>query len=715
MKKIPSIQNGLKNLKSNWKADIISGFSVSLIALPLCLGIALASGFPPIAGIFSAIVGGLFVSRLNGSHLTITGPAAGLIVVNFSAIESLGGVWHEGNSGGLPYALAAILVSGLIVMLLGFIKVGKLGDFFPAAAVHGMLAAIGIIIIIKQLFPALGAKATGKELYEVILQIPEGFKNMNPAVAIIASVSLLILIIHSRLSYKWLKKIPAPLIVLLVCVPLAQFMNLETKSMVDLPDNLSKSFVLPDFGKVMESAFWIAVVTISLVTAIESVLSAIAIDQLDPQKRKSNLDQDLIGMGGGGSLSGLIGGLPMISEIVRSSANIGYGARTQWSNFFHGIFLLIFILLLRPLIEMIPLSALAGMLIFTGFRLASPKEFKHVWQTGKSEFIVFLLTCLTVLAIDLLVGIAVGILLNIFIVVFNGQKPGNLFKLRFRPSTKTNELYILDSLTFTNYLGLKKRLLAANNSEEFVLDFTHTNFIDHNAMYHLLEIQLEWKRTKRSLVFRNLEQLEPINENPTAERHRGGERVIELSVRDGELNKLACKMGLTYNPSSIYGEEFRNFKLLSNLTIEKAHNILQNDFYIVGDLIATERLNLDGGRVEFTAFCAQRKDIPKFRLGTMSFLDKIQDLITSQDIKFDKFPEFSSYYLLTSDDEESTRKLFTSDLLTLLEVVRKFKIEVNEDHILIFGTQKLKSVVEIEELILFGRKMTTRFYENTKD
>ena len=339
-----SIKSGITHLKNHWKDDLLSGFSVSLIALPLCLGIAIASGFPPISGIFAAIVGGIFVSRINGSFLTIAGPAAGLIVVNLGAIESLGGVWTESNPGGLPYALAAIFIAGLIIFLFGLLKVGKLGDFFPSAAVHGMLAAIGIIIIVKQLFPALGTKATGKELYEVMAQIPAAFRAMDWHEGLIAGISLLILYVHSKIKSKVIKKIPAPLIVLLVAVPTAEFFHLHGNTFVDLPNNLSKSIVAPDFSKILSSVFWTAVLTITLVSAIESILSALAVDQLDPKKRKANLNQDLIGMGAGTALSGAIGGLPMISEIVRSSANIGYGAKSQWSNFFHGLFLLIFIL-----------------------------------------------------------------------------------------------------------------------------------------------------------------------------------------------------------------------------------------------------------------------------------------------------------------------------------------------------------------------------------
>lgn len=707
-----SIKSGVKHLQDHWKDDLLSGFSVSLIALPLCLGIAIASGFPPIAGVFAAIVGGIFVSRFNGSYLTIAGPAAGLIVVNLGAIESLGGVWTESNPGGLPYALAAFVIAGGFIALFGFLKVGKLGDFFPTAAVHGMLAAIGIIIIIKQIFPALGTKASGKELYEVISEVPSAFMRMDWHTALIAGVSLLVLIVHSKINIKLIKKIPAPLIVLLIAIPTANIFHLHGNTLVDLPDDISKSLVAPDFSKIASSVFWIAVVTITLVSAIESILSALAVDQLDPKKRKANLNQDLIGLGGGTALAGAIGGLPMISEIVRSSANIGYGAKSQWSNFFHGLFLLIFILLLRPIIEMIPVSALAGMLIFTGFRLASPKEFKHMWQIGKSEFIVFAITCLVVLATDLLIGIGVGIVLNLIFVVLKGQKLANLFKAK--ATLKEDTLVLEGALSFANYLGLKKKIALAGPKSKLTLDFTHVTYIDHNVMHHLEDVKENWKREDREFNIETINELIPAGEYPTSERKRGGKFDVVMSKRDIVLQNYAVNKGYQYNPGSIFGYEFKNFKLLSNMTINRAQNIIMGPNFQIADVEATERLNLDGGQINFTAYVMPKTDKPLFRLGNLSFFDSLQELFAPKDIRFDSHPDFSDYYLLTSEFEEETRKLFTPEVMNYLEKHRDFKMEVNDQFILIFKEQRLLSVTEIDELLTFSKELLSIFAKNLK-
>jgi MFS superfamily sulfate permease-like transporter len=702
-----SIKSGLKNLQSYWKDDLVAGFSVSLIALPLCLGIAIASGFPPIAGIFAAIVGGIFVSRFNGSYLTIAGPAAGLIVVNLGAIESLGGVWTEADPGGLPFALAAFVIAGGFIALFGLLKVGKLGDFFPTAAVHGMLAAIGIIIIIKQLFPALGVKANGKELIEVIMEIPAAISKMDWHTGLIAGVSILVLALHSKINIKGIKKIPAPLIVLLIAIPTAQIFHLHGNTMVDLPNDITKSLVMPDFGKAATSAFWIAVVTITLVSAIESILSALAVDQLDPKKRKANLNQDLIGLGGGTAIAGAIGGLPMISEIVRSSANIGYGAKSQWSNFFHGLFLLIFILLLRPVIELIPVSALAGMLIFTGFRLASPKEFKHMWEIGRSEFIVFAVTCLVVLATDLLLGIAVGIILNLVLVVIKGQKLGNLFKVK---GEVEDDIFKLNgALSFSNYLGLKKVLATKSAHNYFKLDFAGVQYVDHNVLHHLEDVKESWDREGRVLDIGTLEELTPVGEFPTAERKRGGKFEVKLSERDKVLKAYSDAQGFEYNPGSVFGYEFRNFKLLANLTVDRAHNIILGPNFQIADVQATERLKLEGGQVNFTAFVMPKTDKPMFRLGNLSFFDSLQELFAPKDIRFESHPQFSDYYLLTSDDEQATRKIFTPDVMDFLEANRDYKMEVNEHFILIFKDQRILNLEEIKKLQNFSLQLLSLF------
>lgn len=466
------------------------------------------------------------------------GAAAGLIVVNLAAVESLG---QGDNAAGYRYALAAILVAGLFIMAFGWLKAGKLGDFFPHSAVHGMLAAIGVIIIVKQLFVAVAVRAHGHEFYEVMAEIPIAFRHANPEVVLIALVSLAILIVYPKLKIGLIKAIPAPIWVLAVAIPMEFLMDFEHEHevlflgehhkvgpqlLVHLPENLLSGIVFPDFGKIVTSAFWISVATIALVTAIESLLSALAVDSLDPQQRKSNLNRDLVGMGAGASVAGLIGGLPMISEIVRSSANVSNGAKTQWANFFHGGFLLLFLLVGSPIIDHIPLAALAAMLIFTGYRLASPKEFKHVYEIGKSEFLVFVITLVMVLMTDLLIGIAVGIVVNMLLVVLKGATLSNLFKAKVTEQVEgdTVTLSVEGILAFTNFISFKKYVMA-NQDKNIVLDLANAIYIDHTVAHHLHELERVWVMRERTFHRHREDHLQPVSNHIFAERRKKSDSV----------------------------------------------------------------------------------------------------------------------------------------------------------------------------------------------
>ncbi len=470
-------KTGFAGLKAHFKDDLISGFSISLIALPLCLGIAIASGVPPLAGIITAIVGGILASRISGTFMTISGPAAGLIVITLGAAEAMGGAGAESGFAGYPHALGAIVIGGLIMALFGFLKVGKVGDYFPSAAVHGMLAAIGVIIIIKQFFPAIGASGPKGEILEVASEIPHYLMhNINSNAIIVTLVALATLIIHPMIKSKIIKLIPAPMWVLIFTIPLAMVLGIENLKMVNLDGGLLNGggLKLPSFEKIGESAFWVAVVGVALVSAIESLLSAKAIDGLDPYKRKSNLDKDLISMGVGSSLAAALGGLPMISEIVRSSANVNNGAKTQWANFFHGVFLLIYVLIGVTIIEMIPVAALAAMLVFTGFKLASPKEFIHMYKIGLMEFEIFAVTLIAVLATDLIIGIAIGIIFKYVLLIFKGTKVKELFKsnLTIEHKGDIKIIHLKGSQIFSNYLSLKKKMDSGiQNHKELILDF----------------------------------------------------------------------------------------------------------------------------------------------------------------------------------------------------------------------------------------------------
>ena len=405
------------------KSDVISGFLVFLIALPLCLGIAKASGFPPIAGIYTAVIGGLIVTFLSTSALTIKGPAAGLIAIAAGSVQELGqGDIHKGY----VLTLAVVVISGIIQVLLGLIKSGKLSDFFPASIVHGMLAAIGIIIISKQIHFALGVVPTGKEPFELLAEIPHSLKNWNLEVALIGVISLLILFLHPLIKQKTIKRFPAPLLVLIVAIPLGLVFDLShvhdydiasshfhidpSQVLVALPSDFFSGITFPDFSEIFSRTSIKYIIMFALVGSIESLLSTKAIDSLDPEHRKTNMDRDLVAVGIGNTIAGFIGGLPMISEIVRSSSNINNGAKSRMSNFYHGLFLFLFAFFAAFLIQKIPIAALSAMLIYTGFRLASPKEFKKVQDIGYDQLFLFLVTLVITLMTDLLLGVGAGIL-----------------------------------------------------------------------------------------------------------------------------------------------------------------------------------------------------------------------------------------------------------------------------------------------------------------
>ncbi|MGE0637817.1 MAG: SulP family inorganic anion transporter [Bacteroidia bacterium] len=528
-------ENGLAGLKQNWKADILSGFLVFLIALPLCLGISMASGFPPVAGIFTAIIGGIVVSFFGGSNLTIKGPAAGLIVIALGAVQDLG---NGDPMLGYKLALATIVIAGLLQIAFGLVKSGVLADFFPSAAVHGMLAAIGIIIAAKQVFTLVGVKPEAKETLHLLKEIPNGLLNMNPEIAVIGFISLIILFGLPLINNKYVKMIPAPLVVILVAIPLGRYFDLEhahtylfldnheyslgPKFLVTLPDSLFSAITFPDFSQLFSGTSIKYIIMFALVGSLESLLSSKAIDTLDPYKRKSNMNRDLLGVGIGNTLAGFIGGLPMISEIVRSSANINNGAKTWWSNVFHGLFLLIFVVFFPMLIHQIPLAALAAMLIYTGFRLASPKEFYKTYLVGKEQLMIFLVTIFTTLATDLLVGIGVGIAVKLITHLINGLPLKYMFKPMFTVTKNDEEteftIDVFHSAVFSNYIKLKKSLDLLPRGKRVCVDFSNANLIDHTVMENLHHYQHDYENEGGKFVLCGFENHRALSNHELAAR-----------------------------------------------------------------------------------------------------------------------------------------------------------------------------------------------------
>jgi len=526
-----------RSLRENWKSDLQSGFLVFLIALPLCLGISMASNFPPVAGIITAIIGGILVGFLGGSELTIKGPAAGLIVIALGSVEELG----KGDPmKGYLLTLGIIVVSGLIQIVLGILKSGILSDFFPSAAVHGMLASIGMIIISKQVHTLLGVKPESKETLELILEISKSFTNLNPKIFIIGLLSLLILFIMPSLKLKFLKSIPSPLLVLFIAIPLGRYFDLEHEHtylfldgheyklgptfLVTLPDNIVNAFSFPDFSEIFSPVSWKYIIMFAMIGSLESLLSTKAIDTLDPYKRKSDMNKDLTALGFGNVISGLIGGLPMISEIVRSSANINNGAKTRWSNFFHGLFMLIFVVFFPKLIHQIPLAALSAMLIYTGYRLASPREFYKTYKIGKEQLLIFLTTIILTLATDLLIGIAAGIIVKLLVHFLNGLNPKYMFKPLFTVMQSENQkVFTVDvyhSAVFSNFLKLKSSLEKLPKKSKIIIDFSNSYLVDHTVMESIYRFKTDYESEGGEVQIEGLDNLQPLAKHELSARKK---------------------------------------------------------------------------------------------------------------------------------------------------------------------------------------------------
>jgi MFS superfamily sulfate permease-like transporter len=514
--------NYIQPLKSYWKSDVMAGFLVSLIALPLCLGIAGASGFPPIMGILTAIVGGLVVSFFSGSRLTIKGPAAGLIVIVAGCVEGFGG-----GDIGWKLTLGVVVIAAIAQYLLGVFKVAKLADIFPVSAVHGLLAAIGVIIISRQFHLLLGEDPStlkGKEPFELLMMFPHAFEVFNTSILIIGLVSLGILYLWPIIPIKGLKKIPAALIVLVISILMSQNFHLSDPNFAGLkplvqPGELSFNWNV-DFSGIVDHPghFMEYVILFLIIGSLEALLSNKAIDMMDPNKQKADNNKDLKALGIGNAVSGILGGLPMISEIARSTSNVMNGGKTRWSNFFHGLFLLVYVVVLSGVIKMIPVAALSAMLIFVGLRLASANEFRKVWAIGKDQFVIFVVTMIMSFMTDLLLGVVSGIVVELIFHLGRGMNLKQAFKATLHVTETEDSITIAadGAVVFTNLSGFKKMLQSHANAKNLIIDLSRARIIDHTAMEMLHHFQEEAHESGHHVTFVGLEEHRTVSNHQLA-------------------------------------------------------------------------------------------------------------------------------------------------------------------------------------------------------
>ena len=499
------------------RADLLPGMVVFLVALPLCLGIAVASGAPPFAGIISGIIGGIVVGALSNSNVSVTGPAAGLIAIILTAVTTLG---YESF-------LAAVVVAGAIQLTLGFAKAGGISSYFPTSVIEGMLVAIGIIIIKKELPHAIGydMEHEGDFFSYQMLKVDEGFFGelihsfnfAHSGAIIVAIVSLAILIAFNKVpALKKIKALPGALVAVVAGILMnAVFeafqpsLTIANEHLVKLPVASSvgefiNQFSSPNFSGFTKPQVWITGITIAIVASIETLLCLEAGDKMDPYKRYSDANTELKAQGIGNILSGLIGGLPMTSVIVRTTANINAGAKTKFSAIVHGLMLLLTVILIPGILNMIPMASLAAILLMIGWKLASPKVFKHMWQSGLQQFIPFIITVIAVVFTDLLKGVGIGLVVSVFYILKGNMQLAYRFSKNKYHEGETIHIDLAQEVSFLNKAALKQTLSDLPSNSKVVIDAGNTVYIDFDIL------QLIRDFTQFGAVERNI-KLELIN------------------------------------------------------------------------------------------------------------------------------------------------------------------------------------------------------------
>jgi MFS superfamily sulfate permease-like transporter len=483
------------NLFANLKSDFASGLVVFLVALPLCLGIAMASGAPLFSGIISGIIGGIVVGYLSKSHISVSGPAAGLTAIVLTAITDL---------GAFDVFLTAVFISGLIQLALGFIKAGSISNYFPTNVIEGMLAGIGIIIILKQLPHAFGYDSDF-EGDQSFLQ-SDGGNTFSSILGIVNYVQLgsIIITALSLIILKKLKLIPGALIAVILGVILNEIFTVSGSSLaigkehlVSLPiptslEEFKQIIVMPNFSGFTNPKVWAIGLTIAIVASIETLLCIEAADRMDIHKRYTDTNVELKAQGIGNIVSSLLGGLPMTSVVVRTSANNSAGAKSKMSAIIHGIFLLLSVLAIPAILNKIPLATLAAILLLVGYKLAKPATFKHFWKNGKYQFIPFIATLLAVVFTDLLKGVALGMIISIVFILKGNMKRAYNFRKQEYHDGDIIHIDLAQEVSFLNKAAIKSTLASIPENSKVEINASDTVYIAHDV----LDLIKEFKKIK---------------------------------------------------------------------------------------------------------------------------------------------------------------------------------------------------------------------------
>lgn len=733
---------GFRGLRENWHNDVLAAFSVSMVALPLSLGIAVAAEAPAVSGLLAALVAGLVTTFVRGSHIAINGPGNAHIAVILMGMTSL----HDGSGHTFQYVLAAIVFAGALQAGIGLLRLGKLGDVFPTSVIHGILAAIGLIILGKQVHVALGSETHAKSTLGILLDIPHSVMQIHPTAALIAGLSLAIFFFYPRVKNKLLHFIPAPMWVLVVAVPLAiLFSSSDTKELVwgilppltpsffvNIPADLFGSMMTPNFSRVKEPVFWGVVLSITLISSIETLISVNAVDKLDPYKRRTDANKELIGTGLSSVLAGMIGGFPIVTVIARSSVNVNNFAKTRWSNFFVGVFLLLFLLLFAPVIEMVPLAALAAILVYTGYKLTSPKVFKDAHKRGWEQLLFTLVTLGATLLTNLVWGLVIG---TVFTYLFHnirlGTSPSLFFRTLIKPDLRLEQRGEMihcepkGLLSFANILTLRRTLEQLPPQKSIVLGLSQAQMVDFTSLEYLYDFAERYQHDGGTFELLGLDQLQASSSHPHALRVYGLPTLLarktehSLSRRQWELKRLAEEQGWTYRREIDWDASYlKNFQFFETRPLEYKENVLAGEYETYGVDWEIADLIFDEGAVLVEEYQTTAQilylstELPEFVIEREEFFDRLMELMGYEVIDFHYYNKFSRRFVVKGKSLDEMEDFFTPSLVNFFETHDIYHLESNGEALLVFRNFRLERTKGILDMHQFSRELLEEIHSS---
>ncbi len=728
---------GLKGFTHHWRDDVVSAISVALVALPLSLAIAVAIGVSPISGLITAVVGGLVATFFRSSQLAINGPAAGLIGVIIAGIAAFTDPNNPDTFQAFRYVLAAIIVSGGLQVVIGLLKLGRIADVFPTTVIQGILASIGVIIFAKQMHVAMGTTSEAENTIGILKDIIYKIPDINPYIALISGIGIILLLFHARISYKVFHFIPAPVWALGVAVPIVVLYNyLETHQiavfgeaftapegyLIAVPDNWWEQIPFPDFSKAYTGTFWMTVISINLISSVITLAGAKAVDKLDPYKRKTNMNRDLVGVGLSSIVSGFIGGLPVITVIVRSTVNVHNNAKTKWANFYHGLFIAIFLLFLTPVIQMFPKAALAAVLVITGIKLASPRVFKEVYNQGLEQLIFLISTVIITLYKDPLQGLLGGMAITLIAhLLISRVSVTQFFQMILNSGTTLKEnhdgTYVLRVKGIANFLSMLRLaglLEKVPPGASLKVDLSKTRLVDLTFQEKLIDFGRVHRLTGGKFQIVGLTQHIASSNHKLALKSLILPNYQKTSPRQQRIKKIAASNGWLYTrEEQVESSELQDFEFFRSRPLEKKSNVIGGEFtetgvdWEISDIVFDEGAMLSKEVYKTTVQLLHLpKEIPSFVLEQEGIFDKLFDRVPfigpHKDIDFTEHPVFSKNLKLTGEDEAAIRQLFSSSLIDFLESEEIYHIECNGDAIIIFKSIRIANTGEMKNMVRFS-------------